>query len=100
MAGHVISSAVSSPHDQRAHGLPQDLTRSNEWSADPPAATGAILHQQADKNLLDDILLAGSILDAMSHQATFLGRAKEAANLARAARTGTRGYATATLTAH
>ncbi|MEV4049527.1 hypothetical protein, partial [Streptomyces sp. NPDC049744] len=48
----------------------------------------------------DDILLAGSILDAMSHQATFLGRAKEAANLARAARTGTRGYATDTLTAH
>ncbi|RZU51534.1 hypothetical protein EV385_3364 [Krasilnikovia cinnamomea] len=48
----------------------------------------------------DDILLAGSILDAMSHQATFLGRTKEAANLARAARTGTRGHATATLTAH
>jgi hypothetical protein len=45
-------------------------------------------------------LLAGSILDAMSHQATFLGRHREAANLARAARTGTRGKATATLTAH
>ncbi|MFI7598406.1 hypothetical protein [Actinoplanes sp. NPDC049681] len=47
-----------------------------------------------------DVLLAGSILDAMSHQATFLGRHQEAANLARAARTGTRGVATATLTAH
>jgi tetratricopeptide (TPR) repeat protein len=47
-----------------------------------------------------DRLLAGSILDAMSHQATFLGRHREAANLARAARTGTRGIATATLTAH
>jgi hypothetical protein len=29
-----------SPHDQRAHGLPPDLERSDEWSADPPAATG------------------------------------------------------------
>jgi hypothetical protein len=47
-----------------------------------------------------DELLAGSILDAMSHQATFLGRHREAANLARAAQTGTRGKATATLTAH
>jgi len=47
-----------------------------------------------------DDLLAGSILDAMSHQATFLGRFREAANLARAARTGTRGKATNTLTAH
>jgi tetratricopeptide (TPR) repeat protein len=48
----------------------------------------------------DNVLLAGSILDAMSHQATFLGRYREAANLARAARTGTAGVATATLTAH
>jgi hypothetical protein len=48
----------------------------------------------------NDVLLAGSILDAMSHQATFLGRHREATNLARAARTGTRGHATPTLTAH
>lgn len=48
----------------------------------------------------DDVLLAGSILDAMSHQATFLGRHREAANLARAARQGTTGRATSTLTAH
>ncbi len=48
----------------------------------------------------DDALLGGSVLDAMSHQATFLGRHREAANLARAARTGTAGRATATLTAH
>lgn len=48
----------------------------------------------------DDVLLAGSILDAMSHQATFLGRWREAANLARAARNGTGCRATATLTAH
>jgi tetratricopeptide (TPR) repeat protein len=46
-----------------------------------------------------NVLLAGTVLDAMSHQATFLGRHREAANLARAARAGTRG-ATATLTAH
>lgn len=48
----------------------------------------------------DDVLLAATILDAMSHQATFLGRSREAANLARAARTGTRGRSTPTLTAH
>ena len=45
-------------------------------------------------------LLGASILDAMSHQATYTGRFGEAANLARAARTGTTGIATATLTAH
>jgi hypothetical protein len=45
-------------------------------------------------------LLGASILDAMSHQATYTGRFPEAANLARAARTGTTGIATASLTAH
>jgi hypothetical protein len=48
----------------------------------------------------NDRLLGGSILDAMSHQATFVGRFQEAANLARAARTGTKGLATPTLVAH
>jgi hypothetical protein len=45
-------------------------------------------------------ILGASILDAMSHQATFLGRFTDAATLASAARTGTRGLAPATLTAH
>jgi hypothetical protein len=48
----------------------------------------------------NDRLLGASILDAMSHQATYTGHYTEAANLARAARTGTRGVATPTLTAH
>ena len=48
----------------------------------------------------NDRLLGASILDAMSHQATYTGRFREAANLARAARTGTCGVATATLAAH
>lgn len=47
-----------------------------------------------------DPLLAGSILDAMSHQATFLGQHQEAVELARSARAGTRGLAPPTLTAH
>jgi hypothetical protein len=47
-----------------------------------------------------DRLLGASILDAMSHQATFTGRFKDAADLARAAQTGSRGIATPTLTAH
>jgi len=48
----------------------------------------------------DDRLLGGSILDVMSHQATFAGRYTEAATLARAALAGTRGLATPTLPAH
>jgi hypothetical protein len=48
----------------------------------------------------DDKLLGASILDAMSHQATYTGRFREAANLARAAMTGTRGTGTPTLNAH
>jgi transcriptional regulator with XRE-family HTH domain len=48
----------------------------------------------------NDRVLGASILDAMSHQATFTGRFTEAANLARAARTGVRGIATPTLTGH
>lgn len=47
-----------------------------------------------------DRLLGASVLDAMSHQATYLGRFGEAANLARAAKTGTQGIATPTLTSH
>ena len=48
----------------------------------------------------NDRLLGASILDAMSHQATFAGRFTDAANLARAALTGTRGISPPTLTAH
>lgn len=47
----------------------------------------------------DDRRLAGSILSAMSHQATFLGNFTEAATLARAARMGIAGVATPTLMA-
>jgi AcrR family transcriptional regulator len=36
----------------------------------------------------------------MSHQATYTGRFRDAANLAKAAMTGTRGIATPTLTSH
>jgi len=48
----------------------------------------------------NDRMLGASVLDAMSHQATYTGRYAEAANLARAAAAGTRGIATATLTSH
>jgi transcriptional regulator with XRE-family HTH domain len=46
-----------------------------------------------------DRRLAGSILSAMSHQATFLGHYTQAATLARAARMGISGVATPTLMA-
>jgi tetratricopeptide (TPR) repeat protein len=48
----------------------------------------------------NDRLLGASILNAMSHQATYTGRFREAASLARAARTGTCGIAAATQTSH
>jgi transcriptional regulator with XRE-family HTH domain len=48
----------------------------------------------------EDRLLGASVLDAMSHQATYMGRFSEAAGLAQAARAGTRGIATATLNSH
>ena len=48
----------------------------------------------------NDRVLGASILDAMSHQATFAGRYTDAANLARAAQTGMRGIASPTQTAH
>ncbi|HXL91795.1 MAG TPA: helix-turn-helix transcriptional regulator [Streptosporangiaceae bacterium] len=47
-----------------------------------------------------DRLLGATILDAMSHQATYMGRYSDAANLARAARTGTGSLATPTQAAH
>lgn len=48
----------------------------------------------------EDRLLAASILDAMSHQASFLGRYREAANMARAARLGTDSIGVPILTSH
>jgi transcriptional regulator with XRE-family HTH domain len=48
----------------------------------------------------EEVLFAASTLDAMSHQATYLGRYRAAAALARAARHGSARLATATLTAH
>jgi tetratricopeptide (TPR) repeat protein len=47
-----------------------------------------------------DRLLAAGVLDAMSHQANFLGNHREAANLARAARMGTAGVGSACSAAH
>ncbi|MFD4571594.1 hypothetical protein ACFWNK_01150 [Streptomyces sp. NPDC058417] len=47
----------------------------------------------------DDRRLAGSVLSAMSHQATFLGRYAQAVTLARAALMGTSSVATPTLRA-
>ncbi|MEJ3652048.1 XRE family transcriptional regulator [Actinomycetes bacterium KLBMP 9759] len=47
-----------------------------------------------------DKSLAAAILDAMSHQASFLGRYREAANMARAARLGTQAMDVPLQTAH
>ncbi|WP_028926305.1 hypothetical protein [Pseudonocardia acaciae] len=47
-----------------------------------------------------DRLLAAGVLDAMSHQANFVGNHREAANLARAARMGTASVGSARSAAH
>jgi hypothetical protein len=65
-----------------------------------PLAQGYFIQALALAQAGSDRLLGASILDAMSHQATFAGRFTDAANLARAALTGTRGAAPPTLTAH
>jgi hypothetical protein len=52
--GHDIPAAVTPPHDQRAHGLPKDLQRSDEWSADPPAATRTEPAEAAQQKPLDE----------------------------------------------
>jgi hypothetical protein len=58
--GHDIPAAVTPPHDQRAHGLPQDLQRSDEESADPPAATRTEPAETARRKPLDGDSLPGS----------------------------------------
>jgi hypothetical protein len=63
-------------------------------------AQGYFIQSLALAQAGSDRVLGGSILDAMSHQATFAGKFTEAANLARAAQAGTRGVAPPTLTAH
>ncbi len=83
-AGEATLLAAWMSYDAGSHGLAQRYF-----------IQGLRLAQAAD-----DVLLAGSILDAMSHQATFLGRYREAATLARAAHTGAQGVATVTLQAH
>lgn len=65
-----------------------------------PLAQGYFVQALALAQAGNDRLLGASILDAMSHQATFTGRFTDAANLARAAQAGTRGIAPPTLTAH
>jgi hypothetical protein len=65
-----------------------------------PLAQGYFIQALSLAQAGSDRLLGASILDAMSHQATFVGRFTDAANLARAAQTGTRGVAPPTLTAH
>jgi len=49
---------------------------------------------------LEHRLRGASILDAVSHQATFLGNYREAANLARAARMGTETAGSPSASAH
>jgi tetratricopeptide (TPR) repeat protein len=87
------------------HSAVADATRLAAWmtyDSKPSSglAQGYFIQALALAKAADDKQLGGDILDAMSHQATYLGRYTEAANLARAARTGAGSVATPTLTAH
>ncbi|OJF10407.1 hypothetical protein BG844_32250 [Couchioplanes caeruleus subsp. caeruleus] len=100
----LLRGAYSDPVGRQLHAAVAEATLLAGWTAYDSGVHGAAqryfiqalrLAQEAG-----DTLLAGSVLDAMSHQATFLRRHREAVDLARAARTGTQGKATATLSAH
>jgi len=52
--GTTSQQRFSPPHDQQAHGLPQDLHGSDEKSADLPAATGTKPGKQAQQMPLDE----------------------------------------------
>jgi len=83
-AGEATQLAAWMAYDAGVHGLAQRY----------------FIQALALADAADDRLLAASILDAMSHQASFLGRYREAANMARAARLGTKSVGLPILTAH
>ncbi|MEV6601975.1 XRE family transcriptional regulator [Actinoplanes sp. NPDC051346] len=100
----LLRGAYSEPVGRQLHAAVSEATLLAAWTA-----YDAGVHGVAQRYFIQalrlaqgagDALLAGSVLDAMSHQATFLRRHREAVDLARAARTGTQGKATATLNAH
>jgi tetratricopeptide (TPR) repeat protein len=87
------------------HSAVADATRLAAWMTYDSAPSSGLAQRYfiqalALAKVADDKLLGADILDAMSHQATYMGRYTEAANLARAARTGTGNAATPTLAAH
>jgi hypothetical protein len=115
-ARHALIQFLASDVDRLLRGRYRDKAGAELFSAAAEATLLAAwmsydsgLHSLAQRYFIQalglaqagsDPLLPGTILDAMSHQATYLGRFREAANLARAARTGTQATATPTLTAH
>jgi tetratricopeptide (TPR) repeat protein len=87
------------------HSAVADATRLAAWMTyDSTPSSGLaqryFVQALALAKAADDKPLGGDILDAMSHQATYMGRYIEAANLARAARSGAGNTATPTLAAH
>jgi len=83
-AGEITQLAAWMSYDAGSHGLAQRY----------------FIQALALADMAQDRLLAASILDAMSHQATFLAKFREAANLARAARAGTASLGIPIMTAH
>lgn len=117
--GHARKALIQYLHTDVAGMLTGRLTEASQPALFSAAAEGTLLaawmsydaglHGLAQRyfiqalklaDVADNPLLGGTILDAMSHQATYLGRSADAVNLARAARSGTRGIATAGVTAH
>jgi tetratricopeptide (TPR) repeat protein len=100
----MLAGRYTEPTGRALHAAVSEATLLGAWMSYDAGAHGLaqryFIQALRLAQAADDVLLAGSILDAMSHQATFLGRYREAANLARAARHGTAARATATLTAH
>jgi tetratricopeptide (TPR) repeat protein len=94
----------SAPVRQSMYSAAGELTQLAAWMAYDAGLHGLaqryFIQALALADAATDRLLAASILDAMSHQATFLGRYREAANMARAARLGTESIGVPILSSH
>ncbi|WP_214364971.1 XRE family transcriptional regulator [Pseudonocardia sp. H11422] len=99
-----LRATASSSVQQQLFAASAEITQLAAWSSYDVGHHGLaqryFIQALALADAADDRSLAASILDAMSHQATYLGRFREAANLARAAHLGTTSLGIPVLSAH
>ncbi|WP_433503223.1 XRE family transcriptional regulator [Pseudonocardia halophobica] len=99
-----LRASASSVVQQELFAASAEITQLAAWSSYDVGHHGLaqryFIQALALADAAEDRSLAASILDAMSHQATYLGKFREAANLARAAALGTNSLGVPVLSAH